>query len=58
MLEEEVYEGRSRWQMYEHMPVYGTENTQRDVADDSTLAKCPELDVTLLRKILVKLKPI
>ncbi|KAE8320417.1 antibiotic synthetase [Aspergillus sergii] len=56
MLEEEVFESHSRWEMYENMPVYGTENLRRDLADEPSLADFPHLDPVMLRKFLFHLK--
>ncbi|KAL4885405.1 acetyl-CoA synthetase-like protein [Aspergillus karnatakaensis] len=39
MLEEPVWDGRSRWQMQQDMPEFSTENLRRALSDE-TLSKC------------------
>lgn len=43
MLEEKVYEGYCRWQMYEKMPIYEANNLRRHFVGAPELAECPPL---------------
>ncbi|KAF7173849.1 hypothetical protein CNMCM5623_006110 [Aspergillus felis] len=52
MLEEKVFDGRCRWEMYAQMPIYRTDNLRRDLRGASGLAECPQLDQPLLEKFL------
>ena len=47
MLREKVYNGLTRWEMHEHMPTWGTENTQRALADRPDILNCRHFDVDL-----------
>ncbi|KAE8319334.1 hypothetical protein BDV41DRAFT_570975 [Aspergillus transmontanensis] len=44
MLEEKVYDGHCRWEMYENLPIYDTENLRRHLQGIPELATCPTLD--------------
>ena len=50
MLEEKVYDNRCRWEMYEKMPIYDTENLKWHL-----LAPCPPLDRDAFKKFLFNL---
>jgi thioester reductase-like protein len=56
MLDEKVYEGYCRWQMYEKMPIYETDNLRRHLVGAPELAYCPPLSTELLRKFLIHVK--
>lgn len=49
MLSEPVYGNLTRWEVYQHMPVYRTDNVQRVLAGR---VACPVLDVALLKRHL------
>ncbi|KAJ0420982.1 hypothetical protein BJY00DRAFT_323541 [Aspergillus carlsbadensis] len=44
MLEEAVWEGRSRWEMQEAMPEFKTENLREALGDSAILDECPSLE--------------
>ncbi|KAL4862415.1 hypothetical protein BDV12DRAFT_203064 [Aspergillus spectabilis] len=53
MLDEAVYKGLCRWQMYENMPIYGTDNLRLFLKKhEPRLEKCPVVDLKLLTKFL------
>ncbi|KAL9125173.1 MAG: hypothetical protein Q9217_005583 [Psora testacea] len=47
MLQEKVYNGLTRWEMYENMPKWGTENTRRALADRPEILNCRQFDADL-----------
>lgn len=49
MLSEPVYGALTRWEVYQHMPVYRTDNVRRVLAGR---VACPVLDVDLLKRHL------
>ncbi|PGH30113.1 hypothetical protein GX50_07133 [[Emmonsia] crescens] len=54
MLEQKYYKGLTRWEMYENMPVYSTENTDRALKDYPGGLPCPPLDEQLVRLYLAQ----
>lgn len=44
MLQEKVYNGLTRWEMHENMPVWGTENARRALADQPEILNCRQFD--------------
>lgn len=52
MLHEKVYGERTRWEMYENMAIYGTDNTTRAIADSQPLLTCAPFDEQLVRTYL------
>jgi hypothetical protein len=52
MLEEKIHNGMTRWELYEHMPVYETDNTDRALSDYPGGLECPALDDKLMGKYL------
>ncbi|KAE8354976.1 hypothetical protein BDV28DRAFT_155762 [Aspergillus coremiiformis] len=57
MLAEKVYHGRTRWELYENMPVYQTTNTQRALHDFPGGLPFPVLDAGLMTRYLDYLEP-
>ncbi|KAE8336397.1 hypothetical protein BDV24DRAFT_155240 [Aspergillus arachidicola] len=55
MLEEKVYDGRCRWEMYENMPIYDTEKLRRHLQGVPELATCPPLHRDMFKKFLYSL---
>ncbi|KAL4936811.1 hypothetical protein BDV06DRAFT_227541 [Aspergillus oleicola] len=43
VLQETVYDGRSRWQMQQDMPTFGIHNLQHAIAGTPALLQCPSL---------------
>ncbi|KOS42296.1 hypothetical protein ACN38_g6805 [Penicillium nordicum] len=56
MLDEKVYDGHCRWEMYESMPIYETDNLRRHLVGAPELAHCPPLSAEMLRKFLIHAK--
>ncbi|KKZ61512.1 hypothetical protein EMCG_00591 [[Emmonsia] crescens] len=54
MLEQKYYKGLTRWEMYENMPIYSTENTDRALKDYPGGLPCPPLDEQLVRLYLAQ----
>ncbi|EEH21386.1 hypothetical protein PABG_03602 [Paracoccidioides brasiliensis Pb03] len=54
MLEQKYYKGLTRWEMYENMPIYLTENTDRALQDYPNGLLCPPLDEQLVRLYLAQ----
>ncbi|RDA85286.1 hypothetical protein CP532_5923 [Ophiocordyceps camponoti-leonardi (nom. inval.)] len=52
MLAEKIYEGRTRWELYENMPVYDTSNTDAALADYPGGLELPKLDVALMKRYI------
>jgi L-tyrosine reductase len=52
MLAEKVLDGRTRWELYENMPVYETTNTVKALADYPGGLEFPVLGVSLMKKYL------
>lgn len=53
---EKVQDGMTRWELYANMPIYGTTNTDRVLADYPGGLEFPMLDETLMRKYIDHLK--
>ncbi|KAJ5904768.1 uncharacterized protein N7473_001684 [Penicillium subrubescens] len=56
MLAEHVQDGLTRWELYENMPLYQTNNTRKAMADYPGGLEFPPLDSSLMRKYLNYLK--
>jgi thioester reductase-like protein len=56
MLAEKVHNGLTRWELYENMPVYGTENAQAALADYPGGLAFPNLDAGLMQRYLAWLQ--
>lgn len=56
MLAEKVHDGLTRWELYENMPMYATENTQRALASYPGGLAFPTLDSSLMQKYLAWLQ--
>ena len=56
MLAEKVHNGLTRWELYENMPVYATENTERELATYPGKLVFPRLDNNLMQKYLAWLQ--
>ncbi|KLJ10798.1 hypothetical protein EMPG_13836 [Blastomyces silverae] len=54
MLQQKYYKGLTRWEMYENMPVYSTDNTERALEDYPGGLPCPPLDEKLVRLYLAQ----
>ncbi|OJD22855.1 hypothetical protein ACJ73_05798 [Blastomyces percursus] len=54
MLQQKYYKGLTRWEMYENMPVYSTDNTERALEDYPGGLPCPPLDENLVRLYLAQ----
>ncbi|RCI08411.1 hypothetical protein L249_8917 [Ophiocordyceps polyrhachis-furcata BCC 54312] len=53
MLAEKIYQGRTRWELYENMPVYDTSNTDAALADyPGGPLELPKLDVALMKRYI------
>ena len=52
MFHEKVFDERTRWEVYEDMAMYGTDNTSRAMADREPSLECPVLDERLLKLYL------
>lgn len=56
MLTEKVHDGRTRWELYERMPVYESTNTNRALADYPGGLDFPMLGSSLMKKYLAFLQ--
>lgn len=56
MLAEKVRDGRTRWELYENMPLYDTTNTARALASYPGGLEMPVFGLALMRKYLAFLK--
>lgn len=56
MLTEKVHDGRTRWELYERMPVHESTNTNRALADYPGGLEFPMLGVSLMKKYLAFLQ--
>ncbi|EEH03446.1 antibiotic synthetase [Histoplasma capsulatum G186AR] len=54
MLQQKYYKGLTRWEMYENMPIYSTENTDRALKDYPGGLASPPLDEKLVRLYLAQ----
>ncbi|PFH60176.1 hypothetical protein XA68_11337 [Ophiocordyceps unilateralis] len=52
MLAEKIYSGRTRWELYENMPVYDTSNTDAALADYPGGLELPPLDESLMKRYI------
>jgi amino acid adenylation domain-containing protein/thioester reductase-like protein len=52
MLAEKVHGGLTRWELYENMPVYRTDNTANAMADYPGGLEFPRLEISLMKKYL------
>ena len=52
MFHEKVYGERTRWEVYENMPIYETDNTSHALRDREPPLACPVFDETLLKLYL------
>lgn len=52
MLEEKVYKDLTRWELYQNMPIYGRENTNRALANAPHLLEPPAFDEKLMKLYL------
>ncbi|CAG8957188.1 hypothetical protein HYFRA_00009389 [Hymenoscyphus fraxineus] len=48
MLKEKIHNGMTRWELYEHMPVYETYNTDQALSDYPGGLECPDFDEKLM----------
>jgi len=56
MLMEKVHDGRTRWELYENMPVYETNNTFKALATCPRPMEFPVLGLSLMRKYVAFLR--
>lgn len=49
MLAEKVHQGLSRWELYEHMPIYDEANTRRALATYPGGLECPVFDMGMIK---------
>ncbi|RDA95259.1 hypothetical protein CP533_1847 [Ophiocordyceps camponoti-saundersi (nom. inval.)] len=52
MLAEKIYNGLTRWELYENMPVYDTSNTDAALSDYPGGLELPKLDVGLMKRYI------